>query len=80
MNSNDAYIVLQNHVRKNTKTKEEELDITLFDVSGKSLDGEIVELTIKSYDENRRSAQDHEIEKFKSTVRNQIAQHARLKS
>lgn len=62
------YIVLNKKVRKDVKGNEE-LDVTLFDLTSESEQGAITTITTKDYKQNTRVAQDHEIERAKKLVK-----------
>lgn len=63
MNPEDTFLTLSQSVRKNIKTGKEELEIALFDMRATDSDGAVVTITAKDYEVNRRTAQQHEIER-----------------
>lgn len=67
MEDQPKYIVLNRKVHKDIKGNEE-LDITLFDMTAESEQGAILSLSAKEYTETNRIAQNHEIERAKKLL------------
>lgn len=61
------YIVLNKKVHKDIKGNEE-LDITLFDLTSESEEGAILSLSAKDYKQTNRVAQTHEIDRAKKLL------------
>lgn len=62
-----SYIVLNKKVHKDIKGNEE-LDITLFDLSSNSEQGAILSISAKDYKTTNRVAQSHEIDRAKKLL------------
>lgn len=72
MNPEDTFLTLTQNVRKNIKTGQEELEIALFDVRATDSEGAVVTITAKDYEVNRRTAQQHEIDKATSKLKDDV--------
>lgn len=72
MSPDDDFIVLSQHVRKNIKTGQEELEMALFDIQATDEDGAVVTITAKDYEVNRRVAQKHEVDQATRTIEDRL--------
>lgn len=72
INSDDAFLSLSQHVRKNIKTGDEELEVVLFDVEATSEDDSVVVITAKDYEIKRRVGQSHEIDRAKTQIKGHL--------
>ena len=72
MNQDSKYLVIDNHVRQNAKTKEYSLEVTMFDLNASSSDEAIVTLRSHLYEETNRNAQTHEIDRAVSTIKRDV--------
>jgi hypothetical protein len=72
MNPDSKYLVIDNHVRQNAKTKEHSLQITMLDLNASSSDEAIVTLKAHVYEETNRNAQTHEIDRAVSTIKRDV--------
>lgn len=72
MNQESKYLVIDNHVRQNAKTKEYSLEVTMFDLNASSSEEAIVTLRSHLYEETNRNAQRHEIDRAVSTIKRDV--------
>jgi hypothetical protein len=69
LNPEDAFVAIQQAVRKNIKTGQEELEVTMFDLKSTGDEDAVVTITAKEYEVNRRTAQSHEVEQATRKLR-----------
>jgi hypothetical protein len=72
MDQEHKYLVIDNHVRQNAKTKQYSLEVTMFDLNSSSSDEAIVTLRAHMYEETNRNAQTHEIDRAVSTIKRDV--------
>ena len=72
MNSESKYIVIDNHIRKNVKTNNDNLEILLFDVNAADSERSIVSLTAHVYEETNRHPLPHEIDMAKAAIKRDL--------